>query len=173
MRSKPMCHRLHSITVEETEQTVRVFSAHQVNCSMWLYRRLRNFGYQWTSSSWDAENAGGARPQLPTARKSWNRSTKLTQIQRRQTLVNKHGGFEHNLLTDQKSMQITQHRCDVFELPCDGNQTSSSILDWLQFPQSTIAYTIQKNNPIIQAATNESMYERLNCIWHQRTLHMT
>jgi len=33
----------------KTEQTVRVFSAQHINCSMWLDRRQRNFGYQWTS----------------------------------------------------------------------------------------------------------------------------
>jgi len=38
---------------QKTKQTVLMFSwfsAQQVNYSMWLVRRLRNFGYQWTSN---------------------------------------------------------------------------------------------------------------------------
>jgi len=30
-----------------------------------------------------------------------------------QTLVDQHGGFDNKSLADQKSLQITQHRCDV------------------------------------------------------------
>jgi len=38
-------------------------------------------------------------------------------------------------------------------------------LDWLQFPQHTDAHTSQKTVAVIhQAADNESMYERLNCV---------
>jgi len=84
---------------KKTEQTVRVFSAQQVNCSMWLERPPRNFGYQWTSLFLGREVCQCARPQLPTTQKSGNRLTKLTQIRRRQTmqtLVNQHGGFEYN-----------------------------------------------------------------------------
>ena len=118
-------------------------------------------------SSWDVKNAGGTRPQLTTARKSWNWSTKLTQVCRRQTtqtLVDKHGGFEYNSLADRKPMHVTQHRCDVVEFPCIGDQTSSGILDWLQFPQYTVAFTGQKTVAVIQAAADESMYEHFNCI---------
>jgi len=97
------------------------------------------------------------------------RSTKLTQIRRgktTQTLANKHGSFEHNWLTHRKPVQIAQHRCDVVVY-----QTISSIADWLQFPQYTVAYTSQKTVAVIQAAANESMYERLNCIWRQQQSH--
>jgi len=69
-------------------------------------------------------------------------------------------------------MQIAQHRCEVVEFPFVGNQTSSGILDLLQFCQYTVAYTGQKTVAVIQAAANESMYERLNRVWRQRTSHM-
>jgi len=49
-------------------------------------------------------------------------------------------------------MQIAQHRCDVVKFPCVGNQTSSGILDTLQFPQYTVVYTSQKTVVVIQAA---------------------
>jgi len=56
--------------------------------------------------------------------------------------------------------------------PCVGIETSSGNLDWLQFPQYTVVYICQKTFAIIQTAVNESMYERLNCVWRQRTSHV-
>jgi len=63
-----------------------------------------------------------------------------------------------------KPMQIVQHRCDVVEISRVGIQTSSYILDWLQFPQYTVSYTSQKTVAVIQAGAEKSMYERLNCM---------
>jgi len=50
-------------------------------------------------------------------------------------------------------MQSAQHGREVIEFPRVSNQTSSGILDWLQFLQYTFAYTTQKTVAVIQAAT--------------------
>jgi len=134
---------------QKTGQTVRVLSA-------------------------DVKNAVGTRPQLPTARKSWNRSTKLAQIHQapircQSTLVNQDGGLEHNSLMDLKPMQIA----DVVEFPYVG--ANEQRLFGLTAVSSvyTVAYTNHKTVAVIQAAANESMYERLNCVWRQLTSHLT
>jgi len=53
----------------------------------------------------------------------------------------------------------TQVLCSQF--PSDGDLTSISVLDRLQFPRYTIAYTSYKTVAVVQADIDESVYDSI------------